>query len=290
MSIETPMTYEDCARQAVATLSHKYPVSEARWMTRLIFEHLKGYSPTDMIIHGQQPVSDFIAQRVDKTVSRVMADEPLQYVLGTARFYGMDFKVTPAVLIPRPETETLVDAIVDRYGHTSDLGVLDLGTGSGCIAISLARNLPFARVEAVDISPTALDVARENATDLRVKIAFRQADILTLSLSPDSYDIIVSNPPYICDSERASMARNVLDHEPATALFVPDNDPLRFYRAISRIGRTALVSGGTLWLEINPLHADETASMLRSDGWHDVTLMPDERALQRFICATNPDD
>lgn len=288
MSIDTPMTYEQCARQAVATLSRKYPASEARWMARLIFEHLKGYSPTDMIIHGPQPVSDFMAQRVDETVSRVMADEPLQYVLGTARFYGMDFKVTPAVLIPRPETETLVDDIVDRYGHTSDMRVLDLGSGSGCIAIALARNLPFSRVEAVDISDAALAVARENADRLRAKVTFLHDDMLTLRPQPASFDIIVSNPPYICESERSAMLPNVVDHEPHSALFVPDSDPLRFYRAISRIGRTALVGGGTLWLETNPLHSDETAAMLRADGWLDVTLMADERALQRFICATNP--
>lgn len=289
MNIDPAATYETCARAAKAALAARYPQGEAAMMVRIIFEQLKGYSPTDMIVNGQKPVSEFIQGEVSSTVDRLLAGEPIQYIFGTARFCGLDLKVTPAVLIPRPETEELVDMIVDRYGSDSDLSVLDVGTGSGCIAVSLARRLKFPTVEAVDISAAALAVARENAEALKVRVNFSEADALHLPApAAPIYDIIVSNPPYIAESERASMDDNVLLHEPPTALFVPDNDPLRFYTAISRYALKALRPGGTLWFEINPLFAAQMQSMLTGLGFDNVALSADAQGKQRFAVATQP--
>ena len=193
-------------------------------------------------MNGDREMLPFTAEKIDRVADRVAAGEPVQYAVGKARFMGNDYRVTPAVLIPRPETAGLVDMICKEYDGRSDLRVLDIGTGSGCIAISLARALPFSSVTAFDISAEALAVARDNARSLGVSVDFRQTDILKAEPGGDSrsFDIVVSNPPYICRSEAADMDARVLDHEPAQALFVPDDGPLLFYTAIGRyaqIGR-----------------------------------------------------
>lgn len=208
--------------------------------------------PVDVVVNPEREVPPFIPAKVDNILQRLNAGEPIQYILGHARFYGLDLRVTPDVLIPRPETAELVDIIVSRYASRPDLRILDLCTGSGAIAIALARTLKFPQITAVDISGQALDVARGNAADLRVKINFIQADILapSFSLPVDRFDIIVSNPPYVLDSERNVMASNVVDHEPSIALFVPDTDPMRFYDAILRKFRGRV---GAFYFEINPL-------------------------------------
>ncbi|MDE7397649.1 MAG: peptide chain release factor N(5)-glutamine methyltransferase, partial [Muribaculum sp.] len=188
-------------------------------------------------------------------------------------------------LIPRPETEELVDMIVDQWSDKSDLTVLDLCTGSGCIAVSLARVLKFPKVEAIDISEAALSVARRNATAQRVSVKFSQADILKWT-SDENYDIIVSNPPYIADSERTAMEPNVLQWEPAIALFVPDDDPLRFYRPIAAIAARQLnEDGGTLYLEINPLFADELTDLLKEYGLRNIEVHRDMTGHKRFVTA-----
>lgn len=255
-------------------------------MSRIIFEKIKGYSPTDMILHADKPVSYFIISEVGKVVDRLMADEPLQYIFSSARFHGLDFKVTPAVLIPRPETEQLVDMIVDRYSRDTDLQVLDIATGSGCIAVALARSLRFPEVKAIDISSDALSIARENADALGVDIEFCQADAtkLTPPVVPE-FDIIVSNPPYITLAEEAEMPRNVLDYEPHQALFVHGSDPLLFYRAIASFAIDALKPGGTLWFEINPIFSRQMQQMLSAMSWIDVEISADERGKQRFALA-----
>lgn len=287
MSIE--QTYSTVAATARKRLQSRYTPEEARWMTRIIFEQIKGFTPTDMIIKADKPCSDFIAGRVGETVDRLLKGEPIQYIFGTARFYGLDFRVTPDVLIPRPETEQLVDMIVDDSRSRSDLSILDIGTGSGCIACSLARTLPFADVTAIDISAKALAVARENADALKVKVDFLQADILKLAPpATPAYDIIVSNPPYILPSEAEQMEPNVLDHEPHSALFVPtDADGLLFVGAISHYSLAALKVGGALYLEINPLLASQVKARLQTDGWDDVEIIADERGRRRFAKAVN---
>ena len=202
---------------------------------------------------------------------------------------GNSYIVTPAVLIPRPETAALVDMITDHAGGRSDLRILDIGTGTGCIAISLARALPFADVDASDISAQALDVARENARNLKTKVTFRQEDILKAEPpAAPCYDIIVSNPPYIAESEKADMDARVLDYEPSTALFVPDDDPLRFYRAIAEYALKALVSDGNLYFEINSNYGPQMKEMLADKGFADIEISRDFRGNIRYASARRP--
>ena len=284
------MTVEEMMREARGRLAAEYGVREAAAMIDEMMLRIKGWDKTATIIHGNETVTDFLKGQVEATVGRLLDGEPIQYIFGKAHFYGMDFNVTPATLIPRPETAQLVDMIVDRYGNDSDLRVLDLGTGSGCIAIAIARHLPFPKeVTAVDISDAAIEVARSNSSGLKVKVNFIQGNMLDtdemVAALGERYDIIVSNPPYIAQREAAGMERNVLEHEPATALFVPDDDPLVFYRAIAVIAEKRLDDKGTLFLEINPLFAKELAAMLREHGFQDVDIEKDMQKADRFIIA-----
>lgn len=265
-------------------LSPKFGDGEAKAIIRLIFHHLKGWNATDMVINEARPISDVTVSRIGEIVDRLMKDEPIQYIVGEAYFYGMDLDVAPGVLIPRPETEELVDRIVKDNG-VSDLRMLDVGTGSGCIAIALARNLPFPVVDAVDISEKALDIAKGNARKLKAAVNFSRQDIFKFTPDPASLDIIVSNPPYIDESEKVSMEANVLDYEPHEALFVPDDDPLKYYKRIATIGIEALKPGGKLYFEINPRHASELKSMLQRMGYEDVEISLDIHGKQRFITA-----
>lgn len=262
-------------------LAHIYGENEAKAIARLVYEVRYGLSFADLLMGREANVPQ---QELEDIVQRLERQEPVQYVLGQADFCGRTFHVDEHVLIPRPETEELCRWIVEEVGSerpcdseqlqkkNGALSILDIGTGSGCIAVTLAADIPQARVTAWDISEGALHVARGNARRHGVSIAFERVDVLSLEQpasgtqppSPGSYHLIVSNPPYICNKERASMEANVLEHEPHEALFVPDDDPLLFYRAIARYALTALASGGWLYFEINPLYADALCDMLRS--------------------------
>lgn len=279
------MTVKEVADKAFRRLATRYGDGEARWMVRLMMEEFKNYSPVDMAVRGDFDAGENVERRIDETVGRLLNGEPIQYIFGKARFYGMNLKVTPDVLIPRPETEELVDLIVNDRGGERDLRVLDVCTGSGCIAIALARNLPFSEVDAIDISRQALAVARENASELKTAVSFKEGDALRMGADGAEYDIIVSNPPYIAEHERAEMDRNVLEHEPALALFVPDADPLRFYVAIARYALVALKEQGGLYFEINPLYASDLAGQMKAMGWSDVSILPDMQKKNRFLIA-----
>ncbi len=283
------MTLKDTIKEIKQRLATVVGEREAYWMTRDIMEHVKGYSEVDLLIKADEELSDFIESQVLSIVNRIEQGEPLQQVLGWARFCGNRFKVTRDTLIPRPETQELVDMIISRHGDEKDLRVMDVGTGSGCIAITLARGLKFAQVSAIDISQPALEVARENAKMLKTRVNFECRD--ALSLSPkrgEKYDIIVSNPPYIADSERKDMECSVLDYEPSSALFVPDDDALCFYRAIAEWGKTALVPGGYIYYEINPLFVQEMVSMMTGLGYNDIEIIEDMQARNRMLCAHLP--
>lgn len=276
------MTLGNLISTRKAQLTPVYGEGEASWMLRTIFESLKGWDRVETAIRMNDEVSDYIVGKVDGIVARLLGGEPLQYILGEAYWHGLKLKVTPDVLIPRPETSELVDLIEDR-NDASDLAVLDLCTGSGCIAVALARALPFSRVTAVDISRPALAVAIENARGCKAKVDFIEADVLRpLPFGDGTFDIVVSNPPYIAEKEKADMERNVLDHEPSIALFVPDTDPLRFYTPIAREGMRIARSGGQLWFEINPIYADDVRRMMSAEGWEDVTVLPDSSGKKRF--------
>lgn len=279
------MTLGELQRRLRAVLTEALPAGEAEGCVRAILEDAGGYTPVDLALRGDVALEAFTAERLLGMARRVAAGEPVQYVTGHARFYGMDLHVEPGVLIPRPETEGLVDRIVDDAAGRTDLRVLDLCTGSGCIAIALARNLPFARVEATDISPEALRIAEANARALHADVSFRRADALAMPAPAEKYDIIVSNPPYIADSEREAMDDRVLLHEPALALFVPDTDPVRFYRAIAAYAAGALRRGGRLYFEINALYADATVRAVRAAGFTDVEVERDFYSRPRYVTA-----
>ena len=221
------------------------------------------------------------------TIERLKKHEPIQYIIGYCDFCGLTFKVTPDTLIPRPETSELVEWITEEQ-KGDKVNILDIGTGSGCIAISLSCKLPGCNIAAWDISPGALAVATENSKANGCSVAFEQVDILAYEPTGEQFDIIVSNPPYIKENEKKSMEANVLDWEPHTALFVPDNDPLLFYRTIAEKALAMLTSGGALYFEINRAHGAETVEMLKSLGYIETELRKDLAGNDRMIKAIRP--
>lgn len=267
-----------------------YGKGETLAMIHEIFRVLKGWDTTEYTIRlaDDYQLSDYMQQKIADILSRLEKHEPLQYILGTADFYGFTVHVEPGVLIPRPETEELVRQIVNE-NKASDLKVADLGTGSGAIALALSRYLNFPEIDAIDISPKAVEVAEGNKKALKCNnITVRQGDMTHWNPDPESYDIIVSNPPYVDDSERDSMAENVKDYEPSLALFVPDADPLKFYRAIVPEAKEALKQGGKLYFEINPHHADEMQALMKNAGFRNVNVWRDSQGLNRFIEGRKP--
>ena len=256
----------------------------AKWILTDVFHlstmELYGDKGTNFPENQQKRLADILA--------RLKKYEPLQYILGEARFCGHTFRVTPDVLIPRPETEELVEWIVASHPGPKSR-ILDIGTGSGCIPIVLAACLPEATVSAWDISEAALQVARANAAANGVTVTFTQADVLADGLPPvGKVDILVSNPPYVTERERAEMLPNVLDWEPGLALFVPDEDPLRFYRRIARIGRELLAAGGALYVEINRAYGADIVRLLEKLGYTSVELRKDFADNDRMIKAILP--
>lgn len=268
-----------------ASLVPIYGKGEAEAIIRLIFHYVKGWNLTDMLIHQDDDLSDFVKGEIDGILQRLLNYEPIQYIVGEARFHGMNLKVKPGVLIPRPETEELVDVIIDDNKDREDLKVLDLCTGSGCIAIALARNLPFSKVTGVDFFDEAVEVAQENSDLLKTRINVVKADIFGWEPA-DKFDIIVSNPPYVMDSEAMTMEKNVLNYEPHEALFVRDDDPLVFYSRIADIAKKSLKENGRLYFEINPLTAGSLKKLIESKGFDNVTLLHDSSGKQRFLSAS----
>ena len=272
-----------------------YDEREAKAIVRLVLEERFGLTLAEMLdaslneklkiknekLNGEEELEDMMR--------RLEQGEPVQYVLGEAWFCGRRFHVEPGVLIPRPETEMLVEwELQDERLKMKDEGlidVLDIGTGSGCIAISLALGLPSASVVAWDVSDAALRIARANAEQLGAEVSFVKQDALAAPDDIARWDVIVSNPPYVCASEAAQMEPHVLEHEPHEALFVPDNDALLFYRAIAQYACRALKPGGRLFFEINPLFATELSSLLKSLGFAEVELRDDQFGKCRMIKA-----
>lgn len=280
-------------RQSFATVGRRLaPIlgnGEAEAAARIIFEDICGYSRTFIFANGDREMTAFMQQRVDAAADKVAMGMPVQYAVGKALFMGNMFTVNPSVLIPRPETAGLVDMITDRWHQQRDLDILDIGTGSGCIAITVAKALPFSNVTGLDISPDAIAVANANAKSLGVHATFVADNILT-SAPPSAplYDIIVSNPPYVCRSEQESMEPHVLSYEPHAALFVPDDDPLLFYRAITTYARKALRSKGMLYLEINSRLPQQIRQILTVAGFDNVEILRDYLGNYRYAIATQP--
>ena len=286
-----------------------YAAPEAQAVIRLVLEDLYGFTLTDLAMGSVEALPIKEQQRLDAIVARLRRGEPVQYILGKARFCGRSFRVTPAVLIPRPETEELCRIIIEGANKPSPPNtqhfnkplppntyqptpsILDIGTGSGCIAITLALDLPDAEVTAIDVSAPALKIASENADRLHAELNFLRQDILNVDLegadtnqkTTAHWDIIVSNPPYIAEKEKSDMEANVLDYEPGLALFVPDDDPLRFYRAIAVYATKTLSDNGRLYFEINPLYAEPLQRMLSQKGFSDIQIINDQFGKKRFI-------
>jgi len=281
------MTYSEIWHR-IAT---SYDDGEARAIARILIEELFGLSYADIVCGATEQLSADDTLRLDTAVRRIEQGEPLQHVLGYADFCGNRFSVNSSVLIPRPETEWLVDEgakLMSTTATSSPKRILDIGTGSGCIAISLKLRLGDAYVEAWDISEEALRTAQDNADALKAEVVFRKRDALRADNTAAPWDLIVSNPPYICDSERSAMDDNVLLHEPHTALFVPDDDPLRFYRAIARYALLTLNIGGSLLFECNTRYAEATGKMLSDMGFEEVTVSDDCFGLPRFVRGSSP--
>ena len=285
------MTYQELWRQ----LTQVYDEGEAKAIARLVYEVRFGLMTADLFIGKDTQLSTDDQKLLEEIAKRLLQQEPVQYVLGEAEFGGRTFHVEPGVLIPRPETYELCQWIIEERGkkHSAEgclqpkgckkeeSDILDIGTGSGCIACTLAADIPHAQVTAWDISDNALRIASENAKRTHVHVSFKKVDALNIP-STSQFDIIVSNPPYICDKERAAMERNVLEHEPELALFVPDDNPLLFYRAIARYAKQALTPDGELYFEINPLYVNEMEAMLRQEGFAHTEIREDQFGKQRF--------
>lgn len=297
------MKYEDLWQQ----LSSIYETGEAKAIVRYVLEIRYGLSMTDIMCGA---VEQLPQEELSALLNRLLQGEPVQYVTGVAEFGGRRFLVEPGVLIPRPETYELCEMIRGERQEVRSSKILDIGTGSGCIACTLAAEIPDSEVTAWDISEKALHIAEENAKRTGIHVSFEQRDILlppssfllnsvdfcrdsanqasllalTVPKVPTSsrWDTIVSNPPYICNKERVNMEQNVLEYEPSLALFVPDDDPLLFYRAITRFAKTALKDGGNLYFEINPLYAEPLKQLMQEEGFADIKLYQDSFGKQRF--------
>lgn len=258
-----------------------YGEAEARQIAEMVLES-RGVSRNMLLVEPNEPLE---FPDLDLVINDIRAWRPVQYIIGSTEFAGLNFEVSDAVLIPRPETEELVDWVASEVGNEAT--ILDVGTGSGCIAIALSRAVCGSSVWALDISPEALAVARRNGAKYAPNVQFVEGDALSdfSVLFPEKFDAVVSNPPYIPGSDIALMRRNVTDYEPHTALFVPDNDPLLFYRSIARTARTMLKSGGKLYFEIYESLAEEMQTMLRSEGYDEIVVREDFRGKPRMICA-----
>lgn len=267
-----------------------YPEPEIKALEKMAFEHLFDVKPVDIALNPDMRLSESQLVSLYKMMKKLSQHIPIQYITGSCLFRGRSLEVNPAVLIPRPETEELVDWVIEDTQALPNGVIWDIGSGSGAIAISLAFELSNAQVWASDLSEEALQTARHNATNHGVDIQFWQQDILEGPLPQTTFDIIVSNPPYVRESEKALMKANVLEHEPSLALFVPDKDPLIFYRAIGLAAMQVLRPGGILFLEINESLAEETAYVLRNTGLENISHRKDFHGKDRFIRAQKPSE
>ena len=278
-----PQSIEQLKRFILEDISEIYPRNEAYSICRIILEHI-GFPEMSILRDPSAPVADEQWSEIKKIVGELHKNKPIQYILGSTIFYDLLFKVDENVLIPRPETEELVSMILMEK-LPEKARILDIGTGSGCIAISLAANIPESQVSALDVDDGALGIARQNAAMNHVDLDFIQQDILDTGNLVDGgpYDLIVSNPPYITEEEKIFMMQNVLKYEPHLALFVPDDDPLKFYRAIAAHAKKLLTEKGTLWFEINESYGNELAELLLQEGFPGTRLLKDIHGRDRFI-------
>ena len=283
------MTIRQIATEIRQQLTGLYPATELESFIRILFRHYLNMTPTQVHLSQDSEPPAGIVQQIQTAIDELKKFCPIQYILGETEFYGLPFVVTSDVLIPRPETEELVDWIVRGYDRDAMLSVIDVGTGSGCIAVSLAASFPNAKVWAVDISEAALSVAQQNALKNKVKVMFLREDVLKNTLigfEPASLDVVVSNPPYVTPSEKRQMLPNVLEFEPHTALFTPGEDPLIFFKRIATFGVGCLKKGGKIFFETNEAFPAEVANILKQYGYSDIVSRKDINGKWRMVSAT----
>lgn len=264
-----------------------YDEREIQSFFYMLCEHYLGIAKTAVILNPDYALSESELLKFNFAIKDLKAEKPIQYILGKTEFFGFDFKVNEHTLIPRPETEELVKWVIDNENSTSPLQILDIGTGSGCIAISIAKQLPEAKVMGVDISAEALQIARLNNENLNASVIFELMDILNPPKTfASTFDIIVSNPPYVLETEKTLMKKNVLEFEPHQALFVKDSDPLLFYRKILDFAQNHLVSNGKIYFEINEKLGTELSVLLKEFNYRQIEIKNDLFDKPRMICAT----
>lgn len=261
------MNLGEYKKHFVGQLEKEYPRTEAETFFYWLAEDYLNMKRLQLVLNHEKELKPFRKEQFDTALTRLRNHEPIQYILGKCEFSGMPFLVNPSVLVPRPETEELVAWILSETNEFLNHSILDIGTGSGCIAISLAKNLPTSEVFAVDISESALELATENAALNHVRVNFMRNDIFKLEKFPRKIDILVSNPPYVREMEKAEMKPNVLNHEPKAALFVNDADPLIFYRKIAEFARDNLSDNGKIFTEINQYLGRETIEIFQRNGF-----------------------
>ena len=277
------MLIQDFKRHFFLELSILYPETEIQSFFTILVEFKLHLSRIQLALEHNFELDRDDLDFLENALLKLKNQIPVQYIVGETAFYGLLFKVDKNVLIPRPETEELVEWIVQNHKKSESLKILDIGTGSGCIAVSLAKNLPNAKVFALDISEEALNVAKNNAEFNQVTIDFIPADILTIEKLPDTFDVIVSNPPYVRESEKDLMQQNVLSNEPHIALFVENENPLLFYDKIAELAKNHLTENGVLYFEINQYLGAETVDLLESKGFKNIELKKDIYGVDRMV-------
>ena len=294
--MKTPSnSVRDCRKYYAGELEKLYGSDEANALIMILLEHYFNIDRMKIALEPDLRLSESELLTLHFAVKELLKNKPVQYIIGETEFCGMRFIVNENVLIPRPETQEMVEMIANFARSTDNACVIrtgckiiDIGTGSGCIAISLAKLMPDSDVTAVDISEKALEVAKKNAEANEVNVTFIKDDILNpqnRDLLNGQFDIIVSNPPYVCESEKSEMRANVLEHEPSSALFVPDSDPLVFYRKILEFAQKVLKLDGQIWFEINEKFGKETAELCREKGFKNVEIIKDFRGNERVVRA-----
>ncbi|SFC64500.1 release factor glutamine methyltransferase [Zunongwangia mangrovi] len=270
------MTITQLKRKFLEDLGDNYPKEEILSFFNLLAAHILELSRLQMALEPNKKLSEAEINEFGQALEKLASFEPIQYIIGETEFFSLNFKVAPGVLIPRPETEELVQWILDEVSlqQKSSLKILDIGTGSGCIPISIKKHLPKAQISAIDISEEALEIANLNAEQNEVSVEFIQQDILSAEKLPQQFDIIVSNPPYVRELEKAEMHQNVLQYEPETALYVKDENPLLFYKKITKLAQEGLAKNGLLFFEINQYLGEETKAMVQDHGF-DAKLRKD---------------
>ena len=279
------MNYSQIKKFFHQQLKEIYIENEIDSLFFIALEYVTSISKIEYILQKEEEISEEKLIELKFILEELTKNKPIQYITKNAYFYGLNFYVNEKVLIPRQETNELVDWVLMSVTHSKPIKILDVGTGSGCIAITLKKNLPLSEVFAIDISNEAIQVAQKNANDNEVEINFLQKNILEINDLKNNFDIIISNPPYVRELEKLEMASNVLDNEPHLALFVPDNNPLLFYEKITEIALKNLTEDGMLFFEINQYLSEETKKMIENKGFKNVTLRKDLQENYRMILA-----